>query len=109
MSGPTKAELSEAMHRAQALAATYGKRLGEMDDEARAIDACVKAVAELRTSGTYDRTKHPDREAIRRVLDHLATRFEIEPRRELLPCDRPHLEDATDEQLIARLRGWAMP
>jgi hypothetical protein len=112
MSGPTKDELVEQLAITNAKLARASDMLDDLDDEAKAVAECVRALRPIaprkdaRTSYTYT-SPQADAEKVGRVLRYLAERYGVrlvEVRQEPMPCDRPHLENASEGELVQALR-----
>ena len=109
---PTKAELLQQMVALQAQVQAKEDAWQRLDREARAIHACVNALSQLvpqQRSHSYTLSTSSDPN-VARVLRHLADRFGVQLVTERVvtqPCDRRHLDEATDDEVLARLRGWS--
>lgn len=72
----------------------------------RALDPIAK---QERSSLYSDRTIGASQELIG-VMKHLLHRYGVDlTERTVEPCDRRHLDDASETELISRLRGWVGP
>ena len=114
MTEPTKADLQEALARVQHERDSAHRTLTDLDGEARAVSACVRALNPLTESNrsssygfqTYSGS-HVEQLKVARVLRYLAERYGVslvEVRTEVKDCERPHLEDASEGQLIQALK-----
>lgn len=108
----TKAQILDELQRAQKKLDEYENRPVVRPDRVPAADAlagCIRALEPLtressRSGYGYDRSpKFPELE---NVLRHLTERYGVDLTvRTVEPCNRPHVDDATDELLIHALRS----
>lgn len=77
---------------------------------ASALSGCIRALDAIpapRARNSWDQNNGPDATEVAHVLRHLIHRYGVDLiERRTEPCARPHLEDATDTELIAQLRGF---
>ena len=105
----TKAELLDALNRTRYERDKAHDALTEFDREARAIAKCVAALDPIqpqRGSSGYPLAMS-DSSVIARTLHYLAERYGVplvQKQYDTVPCDRPHLEDASEGQLVEALR-----
>jgi hypothetical protein len=79
VSEPTRAELVEQLAEQKAKVKALDVQYQQLDPEARAYARCVSALSTLKSQGSYASSSPvPDRDAIRRILDTLASRFGVE-------------------------------
>lgn len=102
------AELDKVQAALDAVEAKAPKPL-EAVPAAQALAGCIRAldlIPKKRTPNTYNGESQPDRAEVANVLRHLMSRYGVDLTvRTVEPCARVHLEDASDDVLIDRIRG----
>lgn len=77
--------------------------------EASALAGCIRAldpIAKTRRDG-YGFSQQQSSREVEHVVRHLVGRYGLDlVERTMIPCDRRHLDEANDAELIERLRGY---
>lgn len=119
----TKAQLVEALTRSEAEFERLEKRNEELHaqladkpavvPEADALAGCIRSldrIAEKRSAGYGYGSDVRGNLGVEMVIRHLIGRYGLAlVERTVEPCGRKHLDDASDSELIERLRGMWIP
>lgn len=113
----TKAQLLSELEDARELLRTVNEQNQELERSktrvepvpvASALAGCVRAldVIAVQQNSSYNSSRGLSRDDVVNVIAHLIARYQVDLTvRVVESCSRPHLDDASDEALIATLRS----